>query len=118
MFCRLQRALSQRTSRLLQALVETALWAVADRPRHSVRADLLKPRLRAGDTPPYQQPTSGISCKKSAREVFAGAHSFYLETTLSLRSRRRSGSRFFVSNYRGRLSCQYYFAHDDPVTHC
>jgi hypothetical protein len=49
-----------------------------------VRADLLNPRRRAEDCPPYQldRPQAGvysINYKKSAREVFAGACSFYLE---------------------------------------
>jgi hypothetical protein len=42
------------------------------------------------------------------------------KTTISLRPRRRSGSRFLAFNHSGRLRRlrQYYFAHYNPVTHC
>ena len=57
--------------------------------------------------------------EKSAREIFASAHTFYLET-ISLRLCRSGSGRFFAFDNGSRLRWlrQYYFAHHNAIAHC
>ena len=60
-----------------------------------------------------------INRKKSAREIFAGAHSFCSKTTISLRPGRSGRGRFFVFDHSRSLRLgQYDFPNYNPIAHC